>query len=437
VQDRSKPLRKTRIGLFYSGPAAAFYGLMADDRMDEAFRLAEWSLRRYPENTALLPPYVHLAQATQREAQCRALLAEAVQRRPVEIEWHRMHQQLRSRREELPALLAEYDGLLKVDPENSELLYLRGRLCTRLHEAIPLFQRALEHNPSNAFAHFALAVCRQSTADWSVAQGSLARAVELMPHEGAFAESLFVTRLAQDDRAALEAELRATLQAEPADYDAAWRLCQVLLVQNQRPAAESVVADCARQLQTGMPDEADEIILGLRIKLAYAAGDFEAVLDHAAEMSPQAAGFYRIRALAESGNTEAAASLAEADQWTFQDPFDTLAFSLACARAGQPALADTWRTRALSQLAEWRGDSAVAAELLERDAPVSLADALDLFIGAPQKALLLVILAERAGTEATAFRDLARRLNVVREYPWHLVNQIAEAVPAAATKPAN
>jgi Flp pilus assembly protein TadD len=348
-----------------------------------------------------------------------------------------MHQQLRSRREELPALLAEYDALLKADPENSALLYLRGRLCARLHEAIPLFQRSLEHNPSNAFAHFALGVCRQSKADWSLAQASLARAVELMPHEGPFAESLFVTRLAQNDRAALEAELRATLQAEPADYDAAWRLCQVLLAQNQRPAAESIVTDCARQLQTTMPDEADEIILGLRAKLAYAAGDFEAVLDHAAEMSPPAARFYRIRALAESGNAEAAAPLAEADQGTFQEPFDTLTFSLACARAGQPALAETWRTRALHQLAEWRGDLAFAADLLERNAPVPLSDALDLSIDARHKALLLVLLAERAPTDATAFRDLARRLNVVREFPWHLVSQLAEAAPAPATKPAD
>ena len=140
VRDRSKPFRKTRIGLFHSGPAAAFYGLVADRRMDEAFRLAEWSLRRHPEDTALLVPYVNLAQATQREAQCRALLAEAVQRRPVEIEWHRMHQQLRSRREELPDLLAEYDALLKADPENSALLYLRGRLCAplaRSHSPLP------------------------------------------------------------------------------------------------------------------------------------------------------------------------------------------------------------------------------------------------------------------------------------------------------------
>jgi hypothetical protein len=64
-----------------------------------------------------------------------------------------------------------------------------------------------------------------------------------------------------------------------------------------------------------------------------------------------------------------------------------------------------------------------------------LGDVLDLSIVARQKALLLLLLAERAPADATAYRDLARRLNVVREFPWHLVNQLAEVGPAAATNP--
>jgi hypothetical protein len=64
-----------------------------------------------------------------------------------------------------------------------------------------------------------------------------------------------------------------------------------------------------------------------------------------------------------------------------------------------------------------------------------LGDVLDLSIVARQKALLLLLLAERAPADATAYRDLARRLNVVREFPWHLVNQLAEVGLAAATNP--
>ena len=66
-----------------------------------------------------------------------------------------------------------------------------------------------------------------------------------------------------------------------------------------------------------------------------------------------------------------------------------------------------------------------------------LGDVLDHSMVARQKALLRILLAERAPADATAFRDLARRFNVVREFPWHLVNQMAEAGPTAATKPAN
>ena len=129
VDSQSKQVGKSRIDLFPAGPAPAFYGLAADGRMAEALKLAEWAFRQHPEDTTLLLPYLGLAQAGQREAQARKFLAEAVQRRPIGIQWHRAYQELRSNRKELPALLAEYDALLKADPENSALLYLRGRLC--------------------------------------------------------------------------------------------------------------------------------------------------------------------------------------------------------------------------------------------------------------------------------------------------------------------
>lgn len=173
----------------------------------------------------------------------------------------------------------------------------------------------------------------------------------------------------------------------------------------------------------------------LRTRLAYAAGDFELILTNAAKLNANAARFYRIRVLAESGRVKEAAQLLETAKDGFPDPFDALAFSLACARAGETALVETWRAKALTALAEGRADAAVAAEMLQRARPAPLAEVLDLSIGARHKAVLLVALAERSPTDAAALRALARQLNVTREFPYHLVNQLAGTAAPTVAKP--
>jgi tetratricopeptide (TPR) repeat protein len=435
VDSQSKQVGKSRIGLFPAGPVPGFYGLAADGRMAEALKLAEWAFRRHPEDTTLLLPYLGLAQASQREAQSRALLAEAVQRRPIEIQWHRAYQELRSNRKELPALLEEYDALLKADPANSALLYLRGRLCTSKREAIPLYERAIDRNPTNAFAQFALGMTYASTPDWSRARAPLSRAAELMPGEDQFEEGLFEARLALQDYGPMEKELRAELQKDPAHYAAALRLGLVLLAQNQREAADAVAADYARQVSAALQQAADPFMASLRARLAYAAGDFESALTNTAKLNVAAAQFYRVRVLAESGRAKEAAQFLETAQDGFSDPFDALAFSLACARAGETALAETWQTKALGKLTEGRADAAAAAEMLQRAQPVPLAEALDLSLTPRHRAILLVALAEGSPTDAAALRALARQLNVTREFPYHLVNQLAGTTAPSVAKP--
>jgi len=177
------------------------------------------------------------------------------------------------------------------------------------------------------------------------------------------------------------------------------------------------------------------VVGSLRTRLAYAAGDFELILTNAAKLNANAARFYRIRVLAESGRVKEAAQLLETAKDGFPDPFDALAFSLACARAGETALAETWRTQSLGKLTEGRTDAAIAAEMLQRAQPVSLAEALDLSLTARHKAILLIALAERSPTDAAALRALARQLNVTHEFPYHLVNQLAGTAAPTVAKP--
>jgi hypothetical protein len=55
-------------------------------------------------------------------------------------------------------------------PTNSSLAYLRGRICTRRHEALPYYEKALRLGyKNNAFAHNATAFVCAGTGDWPTA----------------------------------------------------------------------------------------------------------------------------------------------------------------------------------------------------------------------------------------------------------------------------
>ena len=424
LPSHSQAVEKSRVDVFHGPASLAFIALAGKKRYDEALPLAEWHLRLHPESTDLLQLYYAFSMEAKREKHALAFLSESVKRRPVEIAWHRMYQEVRMSAHETPAVIAEYDALLKEDPENSALLYLRGRLCPTGKESIPFYEKAIARDAKNQYAHFALGSTRASRGNWTEARQHLAEAVRLMPEEGQFQEELFQVRLALKEFGELEKETRASLTKDPLDHQFNVQLGQVLIAQDKNDEVEKLITtyqknDLAKNKQ---PDEPALNIL--KARLYYSAGEFSELEQLTLKRKSRTAMTARFNALVELGRLPEAVELFKLNGPEHENPFQSLALSVAWKNSGNEEQAAAYRKQAIEGLAAGRPDLVAAAEFLKRSQPGSLEELMEVSLPPEQKTLFLIAMAQRFPEAGPELMKTARTLNVVRDFPFHLINRV-------------
>jgi tetratricopeptide (TPR) repeat protein len=327
------------------------------------------------------------------------------------------------------AVKARYDQLLEQQPTNSSLAYLRGRICTRRHEALPYYEKALRLDTNNAFAHNATAFVCAGTGDWPTALKHAARAVELAPDDPQMQELLFDSQLAAGSLSEMEKQWRAAVQARPTDLLAHLKLATVLAAGNQTNALEELVQRYAMNIpaQGGMHND----LLQLRYQAAYLIADFKQLLALVQENPKAFESFEKFQALIAAGRLEEIDQLLRPQNARAFDPFHVLLVGLAWEAAGHPDRAAPWLQEALNQLRSERPEYAVAADMLTHPEQTALTDVLDLGIAPHFKALLLAALSRHHPQQAEPMRKAARLLNVRREFPYHSINQLTEGTAPA------
>lgn len=412
-----------RVDYFNRSGATAFQYELQEGHAAEAPTLAECWLRTHPNDRVLLRNYADFIKEKQPERLDR-FLRTGLTNRPIEIEWHRAYQRLHEKPADFPKLTAEYDNMLAADPTNSALLYLCGRISTDRTKARDLFNRAIMSDPKNPFAHFALGYDRVAAGDWQAARPYLARAADLSPEDNYFTQYFFMVRLELGEAAAAEQEARDVLRKKPLDYSAELRLIQALISQGNRDAILKEIADCERRWGTRRAFRGQDPMQVLKCYVYYSLGDFAAlekiVTNDRTPEGRQALAW----ALIEQGRLDEALKLAPTENDADEKPWHELALSIACGSAGKNDLATDWRNRSLKAMAESNEDVLHAAGFLSRPEPPSDADIDSMLLPPRAKSMLLAALAQKYPQAAARLLPLARKFNVDRSFPYHLLNRI-------------
>jgi tetratricopeptide (TPR) repeat protein len=418
----------THLDIFRGEQADLFYHLQREGRLADAVRLAELRLPLQPGDERLIAAYVTAALQQKQPDRAEKLLLAGLTNRPVQIEWHRAYQNLHKNRKREERLAADYDAMLRADATNSALMYLRGRLCTDHAEGRRWFDRAREADPQNPYPLYALAYDRMAVGEWSGARSLMIRAVELKPKDDEFFRMLSLIRLALSEFAPFEEAQRARLARNPLDFVSVFLLCESFVAQGKRAEAEQAIDAFQRAASADNAASAREAVTALRRHLLYALGDFPALEKSATgDRSPGASNnlFY---ALAEQGRLAEAVKIHPLDEPDENDPFHYLAIGIAWRLAGDANEATRWQAHALKLLDEGEADWTRAAGLLRRATVPAQAELDDIILPPNSKAILFAALAQQYPAKRAEFAAAARRLNVSRSYPYHLL-QRATAVP--------
>ena len=413
----------THLDVFRGESADLFYHLQREGQMANAMRLAELRLRLNGNDERLIRAYVGGAQQQKQLERAEKFLRSGLTNRPLTIEWHRAYQNLHKSRRRDEQLAADYDAMLKAEPTSSALLYLRGRLCADHAAGRRWFERARDADPQNPYPLYALAYDRMAVGDWSGARELMARAVELRPTDEDFERTFALIRMALGEFVPLEEEQRARLARNPVDFMAAVQLCDALTAQGKTAEAGLVIAAFERAATTRERLSAREAVNALRGHLLYATGDFAALEKSAVGDRSLGASNNLFCALVEQGRLAEAEKIHPFDEPGEGDPFHYLTVAIAWRLAGNTGDAERWQARALKLLDAGEPDWVRAAVLLRRATGPTQPELDEIILPPHSKAILLAALAHQHPGRRAELAVAARRLNVTRAYPYHLLQR--------------
>ena len=113
------------------------------------------------------------------------------------------------------------------------------------------------------------------------------------------------------------------------------------------------------------------------------------------------------------------------DSWE-ESGIYALVVSLAWSLERNTAEAGQWRDRAITALETGNADAWRAAQLLRRDVASTEAELDAVYLAANSKAILLACLSVRHPARRDVLASAARRLNVERGFPYHLLQRATQ-----------
>ncbi|MFN7138756.1 MAG: tetratricopeptide repeat protein [Limisphaerales bacterium] len=413
-----------RVDLFKEPLTQAFFTILNTGVPEEALDLAEWHLRKHREDSQMLSAYLAVCKELNQNDRLKKFIVEGTQIRPVEIDWHRAYQDLMMTPKDHGTLIAEYDELLKKDPNNSSLLYLRGRICISQRQALDFYNRALITSFNNAFAHFAIAGAEAGRGEWNNANASIRVARSLRPDILQFQDKLFETRMALADYEVLEQELLQAVQQVPLDSTLNVFLCDVLAAARKNDLAKQI-CDAFENRWSQTYNQPPPV--SLRSRVLYSIGDFETMVKLYANNQNDEARMAYFEALVELGRLEEATRVIPIDDASAADPFHYLAYAIGWKMYGNEKNYQLCSKRAFEMLKNMRPDYAILADLLNDNEPPTVSEVTDIPILPKMKAIALAYLAQKFPAEKAEYMAMARKLNIDRSYPYHMITRIAGA----------
>jgi Flp pilus assembly protein TadD len=427
-----KPTTKSRVSVVDIAPGQIFQlnpGMVA---VSQQLRFVETHLQMMPDDKALLQTYVERAMALGRLDQARDFLATGLNANPVRIEWHRMADWMCRDANEEAALRKRYaDGLAR-DPGNAALLYLAGRLETSPASSAAYFDRSIAADPASPYPWMAKAFLLEQSGDLAGAKEALARAVELRPDDADFSTRLYNLRFALGEYAALEQDVRRQLEAEPLRLDLETKLLDLLAASGRMREARAACERYVQNLAVGDPATESQRRTAtalVRLQMLYLEDKLPQYLQAADDPAlAEWASYFRYQANLELGQYDQAVDALAGDTGASRDAFTALQLTIAYRMAGQEDKAVQWQTKACELLDQGMAEQRRVADLLRKAPAVTKDEIYAISVDSPQKAILIVALAQRMPDERPELAALAEKLNYGRGFPHRFLGRAVAAL---------
>jgi tetratricopeptide (TPR) repeat protein len=399
----------------------AFHEMTATNHV-KGMEFAEHRLGRDPVQPELLQAYLRVARVSD-WPRLKTFLKSGIERRPVNVTWHRYYQELIDSKAAEKELTALYDRYLAANPADGAVLYLRGRIEPDWKKEETYFGLAIKAAPRLAWPWYALAWRDCSRGNWDDCLTNARKAKELNIDEPeTLSELIHMARLGKGEADKLVPEYRSLLRANTTNPWLLFHLVDALVITGKANEVDAEVSAWLSRLPVQVRSRASAQMKAFAL---YQAGNIKECRSFCSKNETLKSSQVYAQALLADGIPQVAANDQElAAVW--KDPWNELALSLAFSLSGKAIEAEECRSRAVKGFREGEVNVRPVADLLTaKDAPAmeSLSHA-----HAPpyQKVLLAAALAEKFPAKKQEYLALAKALNLRPLPPYYLVRRAVE-----------
>ena len=426
ITTESSKETRHQVATFFGAPSAIVDEFPAKGRPGTQLGFCEHHLKLTPGDTDLLDAYAAIAGQCDESVRCLKFLSKGLARRPVIMPWHRAYQDMCVVGKKTGGLAAEYDKMLKAEPDSSPLLYLRGRLEPTITGAAGYYDRSIAADDKNPFPLAGKGFLLLARCEFTAARDLLTKAAGLGLDSARVRHLLFEARFASGDHVALEAETAAALVKSPLGFALHRRLLALLAVQGKLNAAATAQKAYAKAIRAEIDDDPYDIVLQSELMWLYLKGDFQTMLKKArSRQDPEARNWLLYSIHLELGDLKRAdAALCKAGEEP--DPDDCLLMSLGWRQKGDAARAAAWRQKAVESYRGGSLDTKAVAELLKKGDGLTLADVDEIAMAPWDKSIVLTALAAECPSQRSGLLERARKLNYGPLVPHRVLKRFIE-----------
>jgi hypothetical protein len=419
------PELRTRVDIFRAAPnimAAILVEAKIAPRKILTYLEAQLGIIHEDEN--LLGTYLILSQTGNDLKRAIIFLEKELRQRPVWVEWHRFYQSARQVAGQKDKLIPQYDAMLQKEPENSDLLYLRGRLEPGLKSAFVYYDRAIDANSKNPHPYFAKAFHLAGKGELSAARELCNTAVRLNPNSSRMNQMFYQLRFALREYDALEKESVSILSKSPLNWEHLQRLLEIRVAKGDNAGAAKALKNYQRAVNKETPQDQYQFKLKSRMQLAYLTGNFDAFAKDAAALEDQSLRRENLQiAYLNLGKMEEAEKLPGIKDTS--DGYTCLLYWLGWLEKGNSQKAAPWLHQAVKKFQASSFDEKIIGELLKNQKPVkNLVNQLaDLTIDLNSKRILYTAFARLYPSMCRQLLPLAEKLNHLYQFPYHFLKK--------------
>ena len=269
-------VKKTRVDVMRGNPEDIIYSLQTNNIPTiKILNYAEKHLLVNPVNDSLIKEYSIICLGNRLLKRGINFLARNISKRPVLTEWHRYYQILSNEAGKEKTLISEYDTLLEQSPNNSVLLYLRGRLEPDMPGAISFYERSIKADSKNPYPWYAKGYSHAMKGNFAKARAPVLKACELKPGSKDMLKFRWELLFALKEYSELEKEAAEITKRNPFDIDAVDRLMQVYIIQGQIDKAKKLKNRLFTSLKVSMPNDPYNLKTLLGLELSFRLQDME------------------------------------------------------------------------------------------------------------------------------------------------------------------